>query len=178
MNYLLNIFEGETIFGIEWVFIISLIAAYFFLYKKVYIPWKESEIEKYKKQEEKDKMIQIAFDKVNSFQTLRENDRAQSFNIQEQLLNRLDVLSDKIDAMQKSTDERFLSSEKKQNERVQAELKDKIGESYRHYHERNKINSMELEALEGLIETYENFGGKNSFVHSVVQKEMYTWEQI
>ena len=35
---------------------------------------------------------------------------------------------------------------------------------------------MELEALEDLIDTYESFGGKNSFVHSVVQKEMYTWE--
>ena len=36
---------------------------------------------------------------------------------------------------------------------------------------------MELEALEDLIEEYESADGKNSFVHTVVQKEMYTWEK-
>ena len=35
-----------------------------------------------------------------------------------------------------------------------------------------------METLEGLIKTYEDYGGKNSFVHSLVQKEMYTWEHI
>ena len=40
------------------------------------------------------------------------------------------------------------------------------------------INDMELEALEGLIEEYETAGGENSFVHTVVQKEMYTWEKV
>ena len=37
---------------------------------------------------------------------------------------------------------------------------------------------MEIEVLEGLISTYEDYGGQNSFVHSVVQKEMYTWERV
>ena len=37
---------------------------------------------------------------------------------------------------------------------------------------------MELEALEDLIDEYESADGKNSFVHSVVQKEMYTWEKV
>ena len=63
-------------------------------------------------------------------------------------------------------------------EDVQAELKDKIGQSYRYYHDIKKINDIEMETLEGLIKTYEDYGGKNSFVHSLVQKEMYTWEHI
>ena len=50
-------------------------------------------------------------------------------------------------------------------------------QSYRRYHLSQKITDMEFEALEDLIETYENYGGKNSFVHSVVQKEMYEWER-
>ena len=37
---------------------------------------------------------------------------------------------------------------------------------------------MEKEALEGLIEEYEAAGGENSFVHSKVQKEMYTWTLV
>ena len=32
--------------------------------------------------------------------------------------------------------------------------------------------------LEDLIEEYEAAGGENSFVHSLVQKEMYAWEKI
>ena len=57
-------------------------------------------------------------------------------------------------------------------------LKDKISQSYRYYHSKGKINDMELEALEDLIEEYETAGGENSFVHTVVQKEMYTWEKV
>ena len=37
---------------------------------------------------------------------------------------------------------------------------------------------MELESLEDLITTYEAHKGFNSFVHSVVQKDMYTWELV
>ena len=83
-----------------------------------------------------------------------------------------------LNTMQKNTDERFRISEEKQNKRARAELKDKIRRSYQMYHESGKINDMEIEALEGLIESYEDARGDNSFVHSVVQKEMYTWERI
>lgn len=87
-------------------------------------------------------------------------------------------ISIKIDTLKKNTDSRFYASEEKQNKRVQAEIKDKIAQSYRQYHAANKISHMELEALEDLIQTYEAHGGVNSFVHSVVQTEMYTWEEI
>lgn len=87
-------------------------------------------------------------------------------------------LEKKLTEMQDNTDKRFKENEEKENRRVQAELKDKIGQSYRYYHEVKKINDIEMETLEGLIKTYEDYGGKNSFVHSLVQKEMYTWEHI
>ena len=115
----------------------------------------------------------------------RTHDREQSFAIQKELTdaqNRLsESLSDisrKIDNMQRNTDKRFIESEQKNNKRIRAELKDKIRQSYRYYHSLGQINDMELEALEDLIEEYEEADGKNSFVHSVVQKEMYTWEII
>ena len=85
---------------------------------------------------------------------------------------------EKIDDMQRNTNERFEESERKNNKRIRAELKDKISRSYRYYHSLGKINDMELEALEDLIEEYEEAEGSNSFVHSVVQKEMYTWEKV
>lgn len=67
-----------------------------------------------------------------------------------------------------------------------AEYKDKVGQSYRYYKQRKYSdkepipywNHMEKEALEGLIAQYEAHGGKNSFVHSVVEPEMQTWKVI
>ena len=115
----------------------------------------------------------------------RIHDREQSIAIQKELTDAQNKLSEslsniskKIDDMQRNTDERFIESERRNNKRIRAELKDKISQSYRYYHSLGKINDMELEALEDLIEEYEEAEGKNSFVHTVVQKEMYSWEKI
>lgn len=123
--------------------------------------------------------------KIAEFMDNRIHDREQSFSIQKELTDAqlklsetLDTISKKIDNMQQNTDKRFLESEKRNNKRIRAELKDKISQSYRYYHSVGEINDMELEALEDLIEEYEAADGKNSFVHSIVQKEMYTWKQV
>lgn len=122
---------------------------------------------------------------MDSFSNNRIHDREQSFSIQKELITSqenisklINSLEKKLTEMQDSTDKRFKENEEKENRRVQAELKDKIGQSYRYYHDIKKINDIEMETLEGLIKTYEDYGGKNSFVHSLVQKEMYTWEHV
>lgn len=122
---------------------------------------------------------------MDSFLNNRIHDREQSFSIQKELITSqenisklINSLEKKLTEMQDNTDKRFKENEEKENRRVQAELKDKIGQSYRYYHDIKKINDIEMETLEGLIKTYEDYGGKNSFVHSLVQKEMYTWEHI
>lgn len=92
-----------------------------------------------------------------------------------ELSNKVDSLTNVVDKMVKDRDADKL-----------AEYKDKIGQSYRYYAERKYSDSepvpywnhMEKEALEDLIKAYENHGGKNSFVHSVVEKEMCTWKVI
>lgn len=115
----------------------------------------------------------------------RIHDRQQSFGIQHELVaaqesisQALETLNNKFDEMQRTTDERFVESEERNNKRLRADLKNKISNSYRYYHEKGEINYMELEALEDLIESYEDASGTNSFVHEVVQKEMYTWKLI
>ena len=115
------------------------------------------------------------FEEVNKAQLKR---RDQSLDVQRQLTNKIDDICHVLDEMQKSTNERFAQSEEKTNKRVQSDIKERIAQSYRRYNNTKKISHMELEALEDLIDTYESFGGTNSFVHSVVQKEMYTWEVI
>ena len=72
----------------------------------------------------------------------------------------------------------FKANEEKENKRDRAKLKNSISEIYRYHHSTGQINDIELETLEDLIEEYESAGGENSFVHSLVQKEMYTWEKV
>lgn len=142
----------------------------------------------YNRKKNKEELLQTIKDNQSDIKTIMENrihDREQSFTIQKELTDAQNKLSEslsdisrKIDDMQRNTDKRFMESERKNNKRIRAELKDKISQSYRYYHSLGKINDMELEALEDLIEEYESAEGQNSFVHSVVQKEMYTWEKI
>lgn len=144
--------------------------------------------ELYNRKKNREELLQTIKDNQSDIKSIMENrihDREQSFAIQKELTDAqnklsksLSNISQKIDDMQRNTDERFMESERKNNKRIRAELKDKISQSYRYYHSLGKINDMELEALEDLIEEYESAEGKNSFVHSVVQKEMYTWEKI
>ena len=142
----------------------------------------------YNRKKNREDLLQTIKDNQSDIKTIMKNrihDREQSFTIQKELTDAqnklsesLTIISKKIDDMQHDTDKRFRESEHKNNKRIRAELKDKISQSYRYYHSLGKINDMELEALEDLIEEYESADGKNSFVHSVVQKEMYTWEKI
>lgn len=143
-----------------------------------------------KKREEHDLLIQTsqnlmaAQSEIKQFAENRVHDREQSFRIQKELIDAqsdlaksIDVISNKLDEMQRQTDRRFIESEQKNNKRIRAELKDKISQSYSHYHAVGEINDMEFEALNDLIEEYESAGGKNSFVHTIVQPEMYTWKR-
>lgn len=124
--------------------------------------------------------VRDSFDNVNEkiegFYENQSKYRGQSLDIQQQWTDKIDGIYNVLDEMQKNTDERFAQSEAKTNKRVQSDIKEKIAQSYRRYNISKKISRMELEALEDLIDTYENFGGQNSFIHSIVQKEMYTWE--
>ena len=130
-------------------------------------------------------------DEIKQIMDNRIHDREQSLKIQkeqtdaqgaiiksiEDIRTMIDTMKQEIVEMKNENNARFLANEQKENMRVQAEIKARISQSYRYFHSCGKISDMELEALEDLITTYENYGGKNSFVHSVVQKEMYSWEK-
>lgn len=139
----------------------------------------------YQRKKRKDELLNMLLkdhDRMDEYESNRIHDREQSFEIQKQLVDaqtslaeQLKTVSFQISEMQRKTDERFTVSEEKNNKRVRAELKDKIMRAYRIYHERQYWNEMEKEALEDLIEEYENVDG-NSFVHKIIIPEMYTWE--
>lgn len=97
---------------------------------------------------------------------------------QSKISNSVQGLVEKFDEFKTDTVSRFDTNEEKENKRDRAKLKNSISEIYRYHHSTGQINDIELETLEDLIEEYESAGGENSFVHSLVQKEMYTWEKI
>lgn len=142
----------------------------------------------YNRRKKREELLNTIHENQSAIKQLMDNrlhDREQSFAIQKELTDTQKRLSEsisslmkKMDDLQQNTNKRFEESERKNNKRIRAELKDKISRSYRYYHSLGKINDMELEALEDLIEEYEEAEGSNSFVHSVVQKEMYTWEKV
>ena len=130
-----------------------------------------------KRKQEKDELLKIIYstkEKVEQYAENRIHDREQSFEIQKQLTDSINALSDKLDAMNLKQNE----LEEKHRKRIRAEMKDKISQLYRYYHERGKWNDMEREAFNDLIDEYEDAGGSNSFVHTVVQPESYTWKVV
>lgn len=167
------------------IIIVCLVFISIFKNRKAVMDFFNSIYNRRKKREELLKTIHENQAEIKQIMDNRLHDRKQSIAIQKELTDTQKKLSEsisslmeKIDDMQRNTNERFEESERKNNKRIRAELKDKISRSYRYYHSLGKINDMELEALEDLIEEYEEAEGSNSFVHSVVQKEMYTWEKV
>lgn len=64
------------------------------------------------------------------------------------------------------------------SETTKAEIKERIARIYRECTHEQVCTEMQLETLEDLIKEYEKHGGDNSFVHSIVEKEMYHWKVI
>jgi len=71
-----------------------------------------------------------------------------------------------------------LKIQEKNSETKRAEIKEKIERIFRECHPAMTCTDMQLETLKELIDQYEKHGGDNSFVHSTVQKEMYSWHVI
>lgn len=123
-----------------------------------------------KRRQKKDELIKMVYDsqkKISEYADNRIHDREQSLIIQKQLTDAIEMILSRLDSM-----------EEKDNKRTRAEMKDKIAQQYRYYHEKQEWNDMEKEAFDDLIEEYEAAKGKNSFVHSVVQPESYLWKII
>lgn len=66
----------------------------------------------------------------------------------------------------------------KRKKRERARFKKDIKEIYQKCNLTKTISHMDLNTLEDLIAEYEEADGKNSFVHTVVQQEMYTWKEV
>lgn len=113
---------------------------------------------------ENDRQMRERIDEVwNTMETARETSR----EIRDEMYSDIKDISAKLDDM-----------EKKNNLSKQAELKSRIEKLYRECHANRVCTDTAFETLKDLIADYERHGGHNSFVHSLVQPEMYMWERI
>lgn len=74
--------------------------------------------------------------------------------------------------------ETVLEIQRINSETTKAEIKERIERIYRECTHEQACTEMQLEALRDLIVEYERHGGDNSFVHSIVEKEMYHWDVV
>ena len=74
--------------------------------------------------------------------------------------------------------ETVLEIQEKNSETKRAEIKERIERIYRECTHEQVCTEMQFETLKDLIEQYEKRGGDNSFVHSIVQIEMYQWKVV
>ena len=114
--------------------------------------------------EESDRKMQ---ERIDGVWHMMESARETSREIREEMYSDIKDISAKLDDM-----------EKKNNLSKQAELKSRIEKLYRECHANKVCTDTAFETLKDLIADYERHGGHNSFVHSLVQPEMYMWERI
>lgn len=155
-----------TLTGLDYVYLVGVMAGFLGAIKVLSGLW-DWFIAKTgittKKHEQKIKDLETLKKHDADIKDLKQHEAAIEATIQkiQETVNGLDT---KIDEMKERDD----NSQR-------ARLKDRIGECYRIYHERKEWTSMEKEAFEDLIKTYELHGGTNSFVHKTCEPESYTW---
>lgn len=132
----------------------------------------------------KNSMIELG-KKIEENRTERENerthDREDSRKIREEMYKVMNKQSAQIEKQSEQIEELkniTLGIQKKNSETKRAEIKEKIERIYRECHPAMTCTDMQLETLKELIDQYEKHEGNNSFVHSTVQKEMYSWHVI
>lgn len=138
------------------------------------------ETKKMRQRREEHELLIKTSNNLNALQEKQEEDVRQSIEHDQRIKNDLkNVTNTLLEVKEEVT----LMRTQRDNDKL-AEYKDKIGQSYRYYKNREYSekepipywNHMEKEALEGLIKQYESHGGSNSFVHSIVEPEMQTWK--
>lgn len=190
--------------AMELILSIVLIIAIIYI---VYINWSKISAQLYKtfkKQDEENKMkknvqqLQKENDWLKNKMTTYEKNRESDRNTSIQIRNKLDeniqqisvsvkdlnstvnLLSENVSTMHKSIQQ--MQSEMEENRRKnlaskRIDIKSKIERLYSECSPIQSCTDMQFETLKELIEDYENHGGENSFVHSIVQKEMYKWKR-
>ena len=117
---------------------------------------------------------------LEKYRKLR-NDSEEKDALIDKTINDVDKLKTDMSTINQKVDNMLDMLQTERSERLKrdrAKLKKDIKEIYQKCNITKTITHMDINTLEDLIEEYEAAGGKNSFVHTTVQKEMYEWEEV
>lgn len=161
MNTLINGLQGVSAGAlIGWIIAIGAAGSALYIYLEKYRKLRNS-IDDYREQtDDNKKRISDLEDEVSKMKSTTEDSFKTLFEKMDQALTAIGDLTTYNKA------------------RDMSDLKDRIRHHYDVYHERKTITPNEKESLIDLISSYEEAGGKNSFVHTLVVPEMYTWEVL
>lgn len=183
---LLELLTKVTLYDLVWalILIITFIGIVVSQKKKI-SKW----LDKWRKNKnEEEDFTKLVFDlkdsieklseKVDKNQTDRDKElrhyREDSKKIRDEMYKVLNSQSEEIKNITKTIG----VMQEKQSKTKRAELKERIERIYSECHPSQTCTDMAFETLRELIEEYEEHGGVNSFVHSIVEKEMYEWERV
>ena len=181
---LLKLLEEVTLYDliIAVILIVTMVCILISQWKKI-SKW----LDKWRKNKnEKEDFTQLVYELRDSIKTLSEEVkknqeerdkelekyREDSKKIRDEMYEVMNTQSEDI----KNLTRTIGIMQEKQSKTKRAELKEKIERIYRECSPTKTCTEMAFETLRDLIEEYEEHGGINSFVHSIVEKEMYEWE--
>lgn len=112
---------------------------------------------------------------IHEYEDNRIHDRQQSFEKQ----HAIDCNFDKVNVSIMNLTDILKEMQEKDDEREKARLKSSISRLYRECRKDKRWTCMQKDTMESLISSYQQCrNGNNSFIHSVVIPEMYTWEIV
>lgn len=147
--------------------VVLLCTAFAFIYG-CYRKVRNSFVQHYEQQKEKDEALKTALDEISKYPTYRQ----QSIEIQKQLTDSIDNISIKQDEFSKRLEEIELGNKKRELNKT----RDRLLQSYRYYTstDKNPLQAwtiMESDAFWEMFGDYEDLGG-DGYMHTVVEPAM------
>lgn len=166
MIYVLDTIKEEKV-GLPVILTLDLIVALaivaFFIYKKKIKPSLKSYVESQEREQARKEEFERHAKEIGELKQ-GYSDFHQAIGDLDDKLNRL---SDMVEELKERT-----------NAQERTRLKGSISRLYRECHQNKQWTQMQKDVMEDMIQSYEECGGGNSFVHEIVQKEIYSWKII
>lgn len=153
-----------------FIVIISILITQRKKLKEIFEVWRK------KKNFEENAMIMIKAntEKIKELENTMLSARQTSVDIRAKMYNDLNEVVNNVKTIIVTLSE----VQERDAETKRAEIKHSIEKAYRECCDTKVCTDTQFETLKDLIQAYEKHGGTNSFVHSLVIPEMYTWKLI
>lgn len=177
MDNLVKALESTGLGNLNLISLIIIIAAFIFLYK-AYKKFEEAIVSHHDTEEEKEKKINEAYEKVQKYEEHRTHDREQSREIQKQLNAAIEGLAKQLG----STIEKLDSMDERIRGYELASVRNQLMQYYRYYADKSDNpmgawTEMESEAFFELFKSYEALGG-DGYMHKIVEPAMLALDII